>query len=102
MLSIAIETILTLISGLLPEFGVASTSVIDKILSALITIVPVIAQNASNFLQPVQNIITALQSQGNLTADQMTQLEALNASCDQAFEAAANAAGLPNPAAPAT
>lgn len=101
MLSIAIETLLTLIEGLLPSLGVASTSVIEKILVSLIQIVPIIASDAANFLTPVKNIIAALQTSGAATADQMTQLAALDTQCDAAFEAAATAAGDPAPATPA-
>lgn len=100
MLSTAIETLLILIDGLLPELGAgASAALIDKILAALIQIVPVIASAATNFLPAVQNIIAALQG-ATLTPDQVTALAALNAQIDAAFEVAATAAG--DPAAPAT
>ena len=84
----AIQILLTLIQGLLPSLGVASTSVVDQILAALIQIVPIISANAANFLQPVQNIIAALQSSGALTADQLAALAALDAQVDAAFDAA--------------
>ena len=93
MIATAIETLLALIEALLPEFGVASSSVIDKIVSALVTIVPIIASNAANFLQPVKNIITALQASGNVTPEQMTALTTLDTQVDAAFEAAAGNAG---------
>lgn len=100
MLAVAIETLLTLIEGLLPELGAgAATGVVAKILEALITIGPLIAQNAPNFITPVKNIIAALQSSGNVTPDQMAQLKTLDATCDDAFEAAAKADGFPDPAA---
>ena len=98
MLSAAIETILTLIEGLLPAVGVTS-SIVETILTALIKIVPIIAANATNFITPVKNIIAALQSSGAVTTDQMTALQALDAQCDAAFEAAATSAGAPATAA---
>lgn len=92
---IAIQTLLTLIESLLSEIGIGTSSVVEKILAALIQIVPIIAQNATNFLTPVKNIIAALQSSGAVTADQMAALQALDAQCDAAFETAAAAAGAP-------
>ena len=94
MISTAIETLLALIEALLPELGVASSNVISKIVAALVQIVPIIAQNAQNFLQPVKNIIAALQASGAVSPDQMTALAQLDAQVDAAFEAAAKADGL--------
>ena len=101
MLATAISTLLALVEGLLPALGVGSGSIVAEILKALETIVPIIAADATDFLQPIQNIIAALQSSGALTADQLTQLTALNTQVDAAFEAAAAADGIA-PAAPAT
>ena len=92
MLATAIQTLLTLIEALLPTFGVASTNVIDKILVALIQIVPIIAQEAQDLIVPVRNIIAALQNHGAVTAEQLVQLEALNKQVDDAFDAAARLA----------
>lgn len=97
-MEIAVQTLLMLVTGLLPEFGVASTSVIAKILSALETLVPNLIANAPQLLAPIQNIIASLQQQGNLTPDQVTALDTMEASTFAAFEAASAAAGLPDPA----
>jgi hypothetical protein len=94
MISTAIETLLALIEALLPELGVASTNVISKIVEALVTIVPIVAADASNFLTPIKNIIAALQASGNVTDAQMKSLTDLDAQCDAAFEAAAKDAGV--------
>jgi hypothetical protein len=91
-MEVAISTLLALIEALLPTLGIGSASVVAKILEALINIVPIIAANAANFLTPVKNIIAALQTSGAVTADQMTQLTALDAQVDAAFETAATAA----------
>jgi hypothetical protein len=96
-MEVAITTLLTLIEGLLPSLGVGSASLVDKILVALISIVPIIAANASNLIIEVQGIIAALQASGNVTADQMAQLAALDAQCDAAFAAAAGP-DAPDPA----
>lgn len=91
---IAITTILTLIEGLLPELGASNAvNIVEQILAALISIVPIITQNAPNFITPVKNIIAALQTSGAVTPDQITQLQQLDATCDAAFDAAATNAG---------
>jgi hypothetical protein len=95
VLSTAIETLLALIEGLLPEIGIASSSIVEKILAALISIVPIIASNATNLIAPVKNIIAALQNSGPVTPDQLATLASLDAQCDAAFEAAAAQAGAP-------
>lgn len=93
--AIAIETMLTLIEGLLPELGLSNASnIVNQILNALIAIVPIIAANATNFITPVKNIIAALQSSGAVTPDQITALQQLDATCDAAFDAAAGNAGV--------
>jgi UDP-N-acetylmuramyl tripeptide synthase len=88
MLSSAIESLLILIEGLLPSLGIAGSNVITKIIVALIQIVPILAEEATNLITPVKNIIAALQTKGPLTPDQMAQLQALDAQCDAAFDAA--------------
>lgn len=93
MVSTAIQILLTLIEGLLPSLGVSGSSVVEKILAALIQVVPLIAQEATDLITPVKNIIAALSNSGAVTADQITTLQALDAQCDGNFESAAQAAG---------
>ena len=90
-----IQTLLGLVGGLLPTLGVSGTSVVVEIISALETIVPVLASNASTLLVEVQSVISALRNGSTpLTADQLAALDALDAQIDAAFEADAKAAGL--------
>jgi hypothetical protein len=91
----AITTLLALISAILGELGVGSSTVVEKIIASLIGLVPIIAQGASELAAPVQNIIQALQTSGNATPAQMTALSNLDTEVDAAFEAAAAAAGAP-------
>jgi hypothetical protein len=86
-MEIAITTLLTLIEGLLPELGVSSSSVVEKILAALVSIVPIIISDATGLIQQVQGIISTLQSSGNLTTAQLAQLDTLSAQADAAFDA---------------
>lgn len=90
MESAIITAFLTMIEGLLPVLGSSSAvTVIEEILTALISIVPIIANNYANFLTPVQNIIAAVQSSGAATPAQLASLTALDAQVDAAFDAAA-------------
>lgn len=104
-MSTAIEALLALISALLPSIGVASSTVVAQIITALIQIVPVLAASATDLITPVKNIITALQTSGAVTPAQLDALDALDAQCDAAFDAAfgltASAANGDAPAAPA-
>jgi hypothetical protein len=97
MEAIAIQTLLTLISGLMTEFGVVPSSAIDKILTALQTLVPILAQGYTALLADVQSVISSLQSQGNLTTAQLATLQTLSTQADTAFDAAATADGAPAP-----
>lgn len=102
-MEIAIQTLLALISGLMPEFGVVPSSAVQKILTALQTLVPILANGYAALLADVQNVISSLQSSGNLTTAQLSTLQTLSDQADAALEAAANADGVPDPtAAPVT
>jgi hypothetical protein len=100
----ALETLLVLVEGVMGELGTGTTvGIIDKVLAALTTIVPVIAAQFPNLLASVQNIIDSLEGSGAVTQAQQVALDALSAQVDAAFSAAAAAAGDPDPAAaPAT
>lgn len=93
-----LETLLVLVEGLMGQLGTGATvGIIDKVLQALTTIVPVIAQSFPNLLASVQNIIASLEGTGNVTQTQQVALDAISAQVDAAFEVAATAAGDPAP-----
>jgi hypothetical protein len=75
--------------------GLSDASAITSVITTLENIIAAGIQEIQTVAPMIKNIITALQNNGSITADQMTQLEALDAATDQAFEAAATAAGLP-------
>lgn len=85
-MSAAIQILLTLVTTLLEDAGVASSSLIIKILAALSDLVPVIIAQAPALIAPVQNIIAVLKTSGPLSAEQLATLDALNAQCDAAFD----------------
>ncbi len=94
MLSTAVQTILALVAGLLPELGAGSTSAVAKVLSALQIVVPILAAEASALLEEVEGVIAALRNGATpLTKAQIDQLVAMEAQIDAAFDADANAAG---------
>lgn len=93
----AITIVLSLIEQVLPLItgGGAAGSVV----SMLESILPLVISEVSSLYTPIKNIITALQSSGALTPDEITQVQALDKQVDDAFATAT--AGL-DPDVPAT
>lgn len=83
----------TLIAGILQEvLGLASnvtSGQVQNIIGILEKVIPVAVETEQALLQPIQNIIAALQGSGTVTADQVTQLQAQSAAVDAALDAAA-------------
>jgi len=97
---IAIQAALSLIASILPEFGVASSSAAGKVIAWLEGVMPSIASLGQAAVADVQSIIASLQnSSANLTAAQLSSLDAMLAQSNAAFEAAATADGFPTPGA---
>ncbi len=95
--SLLASTALTVIADLAPL--ATDSSKIAGIISMLETWVPVIIKEATDLIQPVKNIIAALQGSASITADQLAALQALDAQCDAAFDAALAAYNAANPGA---
>jgi hypothetical protein len=85
-ISLITSTALTIIEDIAPL--VSNSGTIGKIIAALETYLPIIAKEATDLLQPIKNIITALSSNSAVTADQLAALQALDAQADAAFDAA--------------
>ena len=85
-------TLLTLVATLVGELTKSSS--IQSVITSLQQIVTAGVQEVSDVAPMIKNIIGALKSNAAITADQMAQLEALDAATDAAFEAAAKDAGL--------
>ena len=86
-----IAALLALISELAPVLS--SASQIASVIGTLQNIMSVVTSEVQAVLPMIKNIISALQGNGNITADQMTALQALDAATDAAFESAAKDAG---------
>jgi predicted PurR-regulated permease PerM len=69
-----------------------SASQVAKVIQLLIQILPAVEQLAQELVQPIKNIINALSSNPATDAEQLKQLQDLDAQFDQAFEAAATSA----------
>ena len=89
-MSLRITSILAMIQALLPAItSSANTAMIDGIIGALTNMLPFIIQEVETLVAPVKNIIAALSATPATTADQLAQLQALDAQVDSAFDAAA-------------
>lgn len=87
-----IPGILALIEQLLPALGASSATgvLIEKIVTVLIDVTPVVIQEYNDLLPVVKNIISALNDNASTTADQLATLKILDKQADDAFEAAAS------------
>lgn len=85
-----LTTILSLISALVPAG--TNAALIEKIVAALIQIVPVVVKEYQDLVPIVRNIIAALKADPSTTAAQLEQLQQLEVEWDADFEAAAAAA----------
>ena len=88
-MSAALVALLTILAQISPTLGSAS---ITAVINALIQIIPALINTVEDVIPMVKNIIAALKSNAQITPQQLTDLAALNAATDQAFEAAATAA----------
>jgi len=85
-----VTALVALLSQIAPILGDASS--IAKVIETLTQLIPVAVQIGEDLVQPIKNIIAALSANSATTADQMAQLQTLDAQYDAAFEAAATVA----------
>ena len=89
-MSIIVTSVLAMIQALLPAItSSANAAMIDGIITALTNMLPFIISEVESLVTPVKNIIAALSATPATTAAQLGQLQALDASVDAAFDAAA-------------
>lgn len=98
-MEISIQTVITaalaLIETAAPLFQ--NNEQLAKVISTLETWVPIVEQGALDLVTPIKNVIAALQSNGNVTGDQIVALATLDARVDAAFDAADAAWQAANP-----
>lgn len=91
-----VAAIVALLSSLLPLIESAGApALIDKIITTLISIIPTAVQYAEDLVPEIQNIISTLKGNSTVTPQQFSALESAEEAIDNAFEAAATAAGDP-------
>jgi hypothetical protein len=95
-----VQVALGLVGELLPQIGQGSTTAAAKIVATLEQIVPAVVQFVPTMVAEVQDIIAAVQSSGPLTDAQMTSLETMAKTLDDALVQAGKDEGLTDPLAP--
>lgn len=100
MLSSAILAVLAVIESIIPLLGTsaATTEMITGIIEALTKLLPFIINEVSTVYTSVKNIISLLQSSGQVTADQTAALQQLDAQVDAAWSAVLPGIDPDNPA----
>lgn len=87
-MNVAITAILALIQQILPLVGAGgNVALVNSIITALEQWMPLIITEGGVLITTVKNIIATL-STSAVTPDQVASLQALDAKCDAAFEAA--------------
>ena len=98
MLQVIVTAVISLMTQFLPLIN--SSTQVAKFIEMLIQILPTVEQLAADLVQPIKNIIAALQTNTATTAEQLAQLQTLDAVVDAAFEGAATAATTEDATAP--
>lgn len=79
--------LLTVLAQIIPSLNVPSS--ISAIVSTLVSLIPVLIKEYQDMVPIVRNIIAALKENSTITAEQLQQLDELEAKIDAEFEAAA-------------
>jgi phage-related protein len=88
-----ISTILTALLAIIEDIApTAAAGTIGKIIAALVNLLPLIIKEIQALVPIVQNIITALRGNGQITPEQLDALDAMEAQIDADYDAAEKAA----------
>ncbi len=85
-----LTTILSLVQLITPS--ITSSSVVQKVVEALVELTPVVIDEAQDLIPEVKAIIASLSTNPATTSDQLAALKILDEKCDAEFDAAAAAA----------
>jgi hypothetical protein len=94
------NAVLSLIAALLPAG--ANGALIEKIIEALVALIPIIVQEYKDLVPIVKNIIVAAKGDPATTIEQLNSLDAMETQLDADYEAAAAAAAAEDAAASGT
>lgn len=91
MITTVVTSILTLIQQVLPLLGIggSAASLITTIITTITSMLPLVVNEISVVGPAIKNIINALSENPATTAEQLKQLQELDAQVDAAFEDAA-------------
>jgi hypothetical protein len=84
-----VQSFLALLARIAPD---ATTSVIADVINLLAALIPVLVKEYQDMLPIVQNVITVLQQNGDITEEQWNALDAMSTQYDADFKAALAAA----------
>ncbi len=83
-MNVVAQAVIVLINMIAPG---ATGSLIAKIIDALVTLVPIVVKEARDLAPMVKNIIAALRGNGEVSTEQLDQLDAMESQIDAAFDA---------------
>jgi len=90
-MSALVSAVLTLLEQILPLLGAGSTATqVASIIQTLVSLLPLVINEIQQVAPAIKNIIAALSANPAATADQLAQLQALDAQVDAAFDQAAS------------
>lgn len=80
---------LALLEAIVPQLSGANAALITKIIEGLVALIPLLVKEYNSVIPFIQNVITLLKNNNQVTPDQLAQLDQLEATLDAAFETAA-------------
>ncbi len=80
---------LTLLEQIAPQLAGANAGLITKIIEGLVALIPLLIKEYQSAIPFIQNVITLLKSNNQITPEQLATLDTLEIQIDAAFEAAA-------------
>lgn len=99
MTTAIVSALLAILNLIVPN---ATGTLIVKIIDGLLTLIPFVVKEAKDLAPVVRNIIDQLKGNGDVSTEQLNQLDAMNSELDKAFDlsdadaAAEDAAADPN------
>ena len=87
-MSAILTLMLTFIESMLPTLASMAPAAIAKIIADIEVALPILVKEAPAMVGPIQNLIESLGSNPGTSDEQMARLDAMDAQCDAALDAA--------------
>ena len=84
-----ITLVLSLLQAVEPQLAGANAALITKIIEGLIALIPLLVKEYQAVIPFIQNVITILKSNNQVTPEQLAALDALEVQIEADFEKAA-------------